>query len=177
MANEWGADILVSIHTNGHSNPQVGGIETFHSQVGEWGYKFSADARRLAALVQQELVTATGLSDRGIKTRLVTTSGSPIQGMDFYAVIRRAKCPAIITEVGFHSNPREETLLKTAEFRQKAAAAIVRGIKQYYGIKDDDEIQQGPFKDVPDSHWAAGAIRFVSNLLKRGNLSKYTGLY
>ncbi|MEW5920497.1 MAG: N-acetylmuramoyl-L-alanine amidase [Bacillota bacterium] len=162
MANAWGADIFISIHTNA-GPPAAHGIETFHSLQGEWGSKSSSDARRLAGLVQQELVKATGLSDRGIKTRLVTTGGSPIQGMDFYAVIRRTKCPAIITEVGFHSNPREEALLKTDSFRQKAAEAIASGVKKYYGIKEDAEKLQGTFTDVPQNHWAAGAIRFVSD--------------
>lgn len=163
MANEWDADIFVSIHTNA-GPPSAHGIEVFHSMNGEWGAKFSSDARRLAALVLRELVEATGLHERGIKTRLVTTSGSPIQGMDYYAVIRRAKCPAIITEVGFHSNPREEALLKTPDFRQKAAEAIARGIKQYFNIESDAAEHDGPFKDVSPDYWAAGAIRYVSEM-------------
>lgn len=165
-ANAWGADILLSIHTNAAASPHAGGIETFHSYNGKWGSNFRGEARRLAALLQQELVKALGLNDRGIKTRLVTSNGSPILGMDFYAVIRRTKCPAIIAEVGFHSNPREEALLKTGSFRQKAAQAMALGIKQYFNIIEDvvePPQLEGPFKDVPPTHWAAGAIGFVSN--------------
>lgn len=133
LANQWGAALLVSWHTNAADDPKAEGIETFYSKNGEWGDKFHAQARLVAEAVQQELVAATGLKDRGIKTRLVDRTDSPIHGMDYYAVIRRANCPAIIVEIGFHTNSREEALLKTAEFRQKAAMAVTEGIKRIYG--------------------------------------------
>lgn len=134
-ANAWRADLLVSIHTNAASNPEAGGIETYYSRNGEWGDVFSDQARKVAQAVQEELVKATGLRDRGIKTRLVDRKDSPIYGMDYYAVIRRAKCPAILVEAGFHTNPHEEQLLKTSEFRQKIAEGIAGGIKKVYPVK------------------------------------------
>jgi len=106
--NNWGADLFVSIHTNAHPNPSANGVEAWHSLNGEWGGQFHAEAKRVANIVQTELVARTGLRDRGIKTRLIETAGSPIRGMDWYAVIRRTKCPAIIIEAGFHTNPTEE---------------------------------------------------------------------
>lgn len=171
MANDWGADLFVSIHTNAAADPRANGIETFHSKMSEWGGKFEPEAARLAVEVQTELVEATKLNDRGIKTRLVTRSDSPILGMDWYAVIRRAKCPAIIVEVGFHTNLSDEKLLKSPGFRQCAAEAIAKGIMKYAGVKDVAKAENaGPFPDVPAKHWAAGAIRFVA---ERGIMSGF----
>ena len=133
-ANAWGADFLVSIHTNAAS-PEAKGVETWHSKNGEWGTRFSDQAKRVAGAIQAELVAVTGLRDRGIKTRLVDNPGSPIHGLDYYAVIRKAKCPAIIIEAGFHTNPQEEALLKTSEFRQKVAEAIAAGIRRAYPVE------------------------------------------
>lgn len=133
-ANAWGADLFVSIHTNAAS-PEAKGIETWHSKNGEWGTAFQAEAKQVALIVQEELVKATGFKDRGIKTRLVDNPGSPIHGLDYYAVIRKAKCPAIIIEAGFHTNPQEEALLKTSEFRQKVAEAIAAGIRRAYPVE------------------------------------------
>lgn len=161
MANEWGADILVSIHTNAAANPEAQGIEIFHSKMGEWGGRFATEASQLAAYVLKFLVKETGRESRGIKTRLVGTAGSPIQGMDYYAILRRTGCPAIIVEAGFHTNPEEEALLKTPEFRQKIAEAITKGTLYYAGLYKDEEKQEGPFKDVPPNHWAVKAIEYV----------------
>ena len=144
-ANNWGADLLVSIHTNAAS-PEAQGVETWHSKNGEWGTVFQAEARQVALIVQEELVRATGLKDRGIKTRLVDRRDSPIYGLDYYAVIRRAKCPALIIEAGFHTNPLEEARLKTADFRQKVAEAIAAGLKKAYQVKGDDESNLTPIK-------------------------------
>jgi len=107
------------------------------------------------------LCKETGRKNRGIKTRLVGATGSPIQGMDYYAILRRTGCPAIIVEAGFHTNPEEEALLKTPEFRQKIAEAIAKGTLYYAGLYKDEEKQEGPFKDVPPNHWAVKAIEYV----------------
>ncbi len=133
MANELGADLFVSLHTNaGAAN--VRGAETYHSRNGEWGSIFHDEAKRAAEQVQRELVKATGLIDRGTKTWLVNNPGSPIHGMDYLAVIRRAKMPALLVEAGFHSNLQDEALLKTPEFRQKIAEGIFKGIKAAYPV-------------------------------------------
>ncbi|NLK51587.1 MAG: hypothetical protein GX295_03960 [Syntrophomonadaceae bacterium] len=139
IANDWGVDLLISIHTNANSSAAQG-IETFHSKIGEWGGLFHDEAKYIAQFVQEELVKATGLRDRGIKTRIIDRKDSPLYGMDYYAVIRRAKCPAIIIEAGFHSNPREEALLKTTDFRQKIAEAIALGLKKAYKEDDQDRL-------------------------------------
>ncbi len=131
MANEIGADLFISLHTNaGPSEAQ--GVETYHSRNGEWGDIFQAEAKCVAEHIQRELVVATGLVDRGTKTWLVNSPGSPIHGMDYLAVIRRAKMPALLVEAGFHSNLQDEALLKTSEFRQKIAQGIFNGIKESY---------------------------------------------
>lgn len=163
MANEWEADLFVSIHTNAAASPDVGGIEIFHSDNGEWGNIFSADARKLAVFVLEELLKMTGLRNRGVKTRLVTAKGSNIYDMDYYAVIRRTKCPAILAEIGFHTNPLEEALLKSASFRQKAAEGLAAAILNYVNYKNE-YMKPDLFIDVPKTHWAANAIKFVSEL-------------
>lgn len=161
-ANQWGADVLLSIHTNSNG-PTAGGIETWFSRNGEWGEQFHLPAQDMARAVQQQLVLATGLRDRGAKARLVTREDSPIRGMDYYAVIRKARCPAVIVEVGFHSNPQEEALLKTKEFRQLAAAAIAQGLTAVLGeqVLPTPPAPEQQLLDVPKDHWARPAVEWV----------------
>ncbi len=131
-ANQWQGQLFISLHTNAAADSTANGIETFHSYNGEWGSIFREEAKRAAEIVQRRLVQATGLRDRGIKTRLVSNSTSAINSLDYYAVIRRSRMPALITEMGFHTNPNEEALLKTVGFRQRLADAIAAGIREAY---------------------------------------------
>ena len=41
---------------------------------------------------------------------------------------------AILVEVGFLSNPAEESLLKTEGYRDRLADAVVKGIERYFEI-------------------------------------------
>ncbi len=134
MANELQADLFVSLHTNG-GPPEARGAEIFYSRNGEWGDIFHKEAKRVALHVQRELVAATGLFDRGIKTWLINSPGSPLHGKDYLAVIRRAKMPSLLVESGFHTNPQEEALLKTPQFRQKIAQGIFLGLFVAYKDK------------------------------------------
>lgn len=114
MANNARADIFVSIHANAHNNRSIGGTETYYNS----SYR-PADSRRLAALVQQELVKELKLRDIGVK-----------EG-GFY-VIRHTTIPSILLELGFLSNAHEESLLNQPAFRQRSAEATYRGILRYF---------------------------------------------
>ncbi|GHF96770.1 hypothetical protein GCM10017783_05840 [Deinococcus piscis] len=75
-------------------------------------------SRRLAGLVQAELVAATGAQNRGVKT-------------DTFYVIRSPTTPAILTELGFGSSPTEGPRLASAEYRQRQAEAIARALLRF----------------------------------------------
>jgi len=143
MANEWGGNLFLSLHTNAAATSSANGIEIFHSQNGLYGDQFYQESKKVAEIIQDELIEATGLKDRGTKTRLIKSTTSSIYGKDYYAVIRRTKMPSLIIEMGFHTNPEEEALLKTPEFRQKLAEAIAAGVKEAYPIEPPDEHSGG----------------------------------
>jgi N-acetylmuramoyl-L-alanine amidase len=47
---------------------------------------------------------------------------------------------AVLVEVGFISNPKEEKLLKTDRFRENAAQALFEAIKYYVENSPDDGV-------------------------------------
>ena len=114
LANQGGADVFISVHCNSAANPAATGTETYH-------HASSADGKRLARAVQGELVSALGLPDRGVKTA------------GFY-VLRHTSMPAILVELAFICNPKEEALLAAPGFQAKAAQAIAKGIGLTYGF-------------------------------------------
>ncbi|WP_261664280.1 N-acetylmuramoyl-L-alanine amidase [Deinococcus sp. Marseille-Q6407] len=79
-------------------------------------------SRRLAALVQAELVAATGAQNRGVRT-------------DAFYVIRSPTTPAILTELGFGSSPAEGPRLASAEYRQRQADALARAVLRFLNAR------------------------------------------
>ncbi|HOB44188.1 MAG TPA: N-acetylmuramoyl-L-alanine amidase, partial [Bacillota bacterium] len=134
-ANNISADYFISIHCNAANSPTAHGTETYH-------YPGSVKGRALAQAVQQELVSATGLADRGVKEA------------NFY-VLRMTAMPAILVELAFLSNPEEERLLATSAFQEKCARAIWAGVKKATGIKQETSILHAPRATVGQAQaWA-----------------------
>lgn len=116
LANASGADIFVSIHSDSMpSNPAVNGISAFYHN----GNGNITEKQRLAALLLEELCGSTGRNSRGVKTA------------NFY-VIKNTNIPSALVEIGFLTNPVEEQLLRTPEFRAKAADGIAAAIARYF---------------------------------------------
>ena len=67
----------------------------------------------------EELCGSTGRNSRGVKTA------------NFY-VIKNTNIPSALVEIGFLTNPVEEQLLRTPEFRAKAADGIAAAIARYF---------------------------------------------
>lgn len=106
------ADLFISIHCNAFSNPASHGMETYYSNANSGGY-------RLAQLLNEELEKRGGLFNRGIKAA------------NFY-VIKRAKVPASLIELGFITNPTEEELLADDHYQNILAAAISTAVKRFF---------------------------------------------
>jgi len=153
FANQKNGFVFVSLHANSVLNhrPSAGGIETFvlsskyigasardvadrenrasraHPEVDtdlaliiadleeSANIKYSLD---FADVVQKKLVNYLKLEDRGVKQ-------AP------FVVLKGANMVAVIIEVAFISNPKEEKLLKNNEFKQKSAQALFEAIKYY----------------------------------------------
>ena len=113
-ANEWDADLFLSLHNNAASNPNATGNEAL---VYGPGQKVAND---LAARILEQLTLTTGLRNRGI-----------IYRPGLY-VLKETEMPAVLVEMGFISNPYDADLLANSPYL--FATGIYRGILQYYGL-------------------------------------------
>ena len=109
IANEFEADIFVSIHCNAANNI-AHGTETFYYQEGDESYE-------LAGLIQSNLVFDLGTTNRGIK-----------DGSWLY-VLRNTDMTAVLVEIGFIDNPDEEQLIISK--KPQIASAISDGILEF----------------------------------------------
>lgn len=93
-----------------------------------------AESRELARYIQSGLVRGIGAqsprsgANRGVKH-------AP------FAVLLGAAMPSVLAEVSFMSNPRDEALLKTSQFRERIAASLFAGLNAFLKKKQTSEAQ------------------------------------
>lgn len=83
---------------------------------------------KLAATIHGELKKNIDRPSNGIKKG------------PFY-VLYTAKMPSVLVEVSYISNPVEERLLATPQYRERLARAIAKGIKRYFELKVQKDSQ------------------------------------
>jgi N-acetylmuramoyl-L-alanine amidase len=79
-----------------------------------------AGSSRLAYAIHQQLISATGATDRGV-----------LQAPFF--VLTGVEAPAVLIEVGYISHPHEGPQLAKAEYQEKLVSAIAAGVKGFLG--------------------------------------------
>lgn len=147
-ANNWGANIVVSIHCNAYTDPNACGTETYV-------YKKGLKAEKIATAVQRNLVATLGTKNRGVKAGNL-------------AMVRDTNAPAILCELAFITNVNDCARLNKATAQKNCAVAICKGICSYLGItykKEVTNVAKTKFKDESKmSKWAIDSIAKVSNL-------------
>lgn len=111
LANQVKAQLLVSVHYNYVSNPAPCGIETMH-------YPGSTKGKLAAECFQRALIRQTGARDRGLIPR-----GN-------IKVLKATRCPAVLVELGFISNPYEAALIRSEPYQEALAQGLVDGLWQ-----------------------------------------------
>ena len=154
FANEYDADIFVSIHANSARSRRVHGIETYllseassrralklaaresgttiarmtdlQKILNDLGLRSKvAESQQLAQRVQQAMLSRLRPSYRGVRNLGVKRG-------PFY-VLLGAQMPSILVEVAFISNRREARRMNSPKYRQALAEGIARGIMQFVG--------------------------------------------
>lgn len=120
-AVEHNADTFVSIHANYFSDESANGIETYYSSSSL--DERAASSKQLATFIQDRLVAALDLRDRGVKD-------VP------FRVIDDTPLPSALVELGFISNDEDASKLGSSYWREKAAEGIYKGILDYYNWKE-----------------------------------------
>jgi len=105
--------ILVSIHANAYQWPysSPSGIEVWYKHADTF-------SQTVATIFQAKLIATTKWIDRGIKSK---------REKQFY-LLRKAPCPAILTENGFYTNPQQVQQLLAPDVRQAIAQAHIDAI-------------------------------------------------
>jgi len=154
VANNYKADLFISIHANASRARAAAGTEVYFLS-----YQASdEESRRLAqaegaiappvdpvagaapdlALILWDMAQAEHLEESSslasrIQEEVAVVRGSEGRGVKQapFRVLVGAAMPAVLVEVAFISNPDEEKLLTSDAFQTKVATALMRGIARY----------------------------------------------
>lgn len=109
VAEDYGADLFVSVHCNSSAGSGANGTSIHYYKSSDY---------LLAQELHPNVVQATGRNSRGM------------QKNRFY-VLSHTRMPAVLIETAFISNMAEGKLLNTPEYRQQIAEGIAVGLRQY----------------------------------------------
>jgi N-acetylmuramoyl-L-alanine amidase len=157
IANARHADLFISVHANSSPSKVASGVETYFvspdkakanesqgpepQKVAKTIAEFAAEkeqaitasvtignrvaeSRELARYIQSGLVRGIGAaSPRTAANRGVKHAG--------FVVLLGAAMPSVLAEVSFLSNPKDEALLQTSQFRERIAASLFAGLNAY----------------------------------------------
>lgn len=124
IANENQTDFFISLHHNElENNPKINFTSTwYHGDADD-----SRPSLDLARYIQQGVSDALRLpksASTGLYSdKLIVASG--------FGVLRLTKCPAVVCEASFYSNPEEEARLKQDDYLKREAYGYFLGIARY----------------------------------------------
>lgn len=113
LANEAGADLVLSLHCNAlENNTTTRGLQVL--------YYPSGNNQELAGTMMEALLDRTGAQSRGLVAR---------EGL---ILLNQTRMPSLIIEAGFLTNREEEVLLASRDYQSLLADGIVQGLENIF---------------------------------------------
>jgi N-acetylmuramoyl-L-alanine amidase len=156
IANSRRADLFISVHANASASRVASGVETYFLSPDRAPSEDMQTAARENSRIAAEnpagkaqpVVASVTVGNRVAESRelaryiqagLVRGIGaaSPRTAMNrgvkhaSFVVLLGASMPSVLAEVSFLSNPKDEALLQTTQFRERIAASLFAGLNAY----------------------------------------------
>ncbi len=154
IANKVKADFFVSVHANASAARHLNGFEVYYlsealddnaraletsenealqfEEASVDSHTRDLDATLWDLVLTENRTESIELAKSicSVAPKLLSTPNRGVKCARFF-VLKGAKMPAVLIEVGFLSNPKEAARFKDEEYRDKIAQAIAQGILNY----------------------------------------------
>lgn len=143
-ANATPAAIFVSLHlNNGRSDVKGAQVYTLAPAAKNEkplpGHAYSQSSMALAMALQSALVEKTGAEDGGCRRA-------------HFSLLNSVRCPSVMVEMGYATNPEEGTRLATEEYQIKLAGALADGVESFARVMNPAttlQVQKAPVVETP----------------------------
>lgn len=123
LANAAGADLLISLHTDGHVSPHPCGVAAYYFGLGSRGG--SILGARFAGLVQREIAARTDFLDGRSHPKT-------------WDLLRATRMPAVHLEVGYLTHEADLRRLLSADLRETVVEAILVAVARLFLPEEAD---------------------------------------
>jgi N-acetylmuramoyl-L-alanine amidase len=151
FANTHDADLFVSIHLNASPSPRLNGVETYFLNLATDEESMRVAARENATTkrsisdlqtILNDLMLNSKINESNRLARLVhrdllsclrsqfKVQDLKVKQAPFYVLIG-ARMPAVLTEVGFLTNPQDHQRLANPAYRDQLAEGLAQGLAAY----------------------------------------------
>lgn len=110
ISNYHGADAFISIHYDSILDSSVRGMTSYY---------YHGFQKTLATTIHSSIVAQTKIKDRGAR-------------FGDYHVLRENNRNGVLLELGYLSNPIEETLIVSDQYQEKVATGVYLGLAKYF---------------------------------------------
>jgi N-acetylmuramoyl-L-alanine amidase len=163
IANEAKADLFLSIHANSSPIRTAAGVETYYLSFTTSKTALDLAARENAASNEtvydlQDILQKIALNDKvdesrdfaaRVQTALFALSAKNNKAAKDrgirkapFVVLIGASMPSVLAEIGFISNAHDESTMKRAEYRERIAEALYKGVSGYAGTLSHFQVAQ-----------------------------------
>jgi len=170
MANEAKADLFLSIHANSSPMRSAAGVETYYLSFTTSKTALDLAARENAGSEEtvydlQDLLQKIALKDKVEESRdfaarvqtalfaLSAKSNSHAKDRGIkkapFVVLIGASMPSVLAEIGFISNAHDESTMKRADYRERIAEALFKGVSGYASTLSHSQVAQGRSSSSP----------------------------
>jgi N-acetylmuramoyl-L-alanine amidase len=150
IANNFNADVFISLHANGSRASQARGTEVFflsYTAVDDESRRLAQAEGAIAqspapgddvGLILWDMAQAAHLEASEslaalLQTEISRAAGTPMRGVKQapFRVLVGATMPAVLVEMGFITNPEDEKLLASEAHQARIVEALVRGLGRF----------------------------------------------
>jgi N-acetylmuramoyl-L-alanine amidase len=163
IANEAKADLFLSIHANSSPVRTAAGVETYYLSFTTSKTALDLAARENAASTEtvydlQDILQKIALNDKvdesrdfaaRVQTALFALSARNNKAAKDrgirkapFVVLIGASMPSVLAEIGFISNAHDESTMKKAEYRERIAEALYKGVSSYASTLSHFQVAQ-----------------------------------